>query len=818
MAYRRGCLRHSSFYSNSTRRGLAGEATLRLVLLIIILSIFAGYMLVSMSQFNWSDENPSLVNLAATHYEQFMSATNSTIQTSNSSYASVGQNWDGYEAQCYQQRFFINHSCFNDSSSSTSIFGASDTISVPTVSTPSVSGVNGNNCCWLGEWVGVGTSFHTTDGTLIQAGIAKATNYWNSQTNVDGFSHNNIAWYEASVSYNDIGTNDNLAWPTTCSPIQDGDSITISVKEDTVTRTQSTFHFTWNDLTHPCNLNSPELTSNSQVNLSVAYFIVEAPHKSTCNYVIKGVEICQIPAYEPAVQQTAWFMDSSGNLVSVFKSDTTQLEDILNQSQDTSGFFNIHNSITGSNSWQSPYATSAQQGINNNNCGQTFTFVPSPNPISLPAGTTTTQAGIANSVDGFWCGSTCEYFTPTVVPSSGLTVSCNGGTIPQNWFTPINCTFNISVSGSYAITLTSLCPTGTSGTTACSAALYLNPDFTVSADPIQLTTISNSPGTSTITLSSQGGFGGTIAGSLATPSGISCTLNPTTVTLTSPVLSNSGQTATASLSCTGSAGTHTVTVTGISESLSHSATVTYNVQDFTVTASPTSISVPAGTTAYSTVSVSSLNSFSGTVILAATVSQQGLSCTLSSTNITGSGSSTLSCVGTPGSYSVTVLGTSGPITHSIVLTFVVANSDFTISVPYTSYYMSTKTQVTETITLNSVGSFTGTVQLVAPLTSCPQNYCSQGPGGGALPSSVSLTFGSGTSTLRISSGTGTGNYIITLAGNCSSGCTSQGQGHSIKIYVTVSNNLSPNTVIFGFSPSLAQNGVSTANRKVTCGP
>ncbi len=940
-----------------------------------------------------------------------MSATNSTIQTSNSSYASVGQNWDGYEAQCYQQRFFINHSCFNDSSSSTSIFGASDTISVPTVSTPSVSGVNGNNCCWLGEWVGVGTSFHTSDGTLIQAGIAKATNYWNSQTNVDGFSHNNIAWYEASVSYNDIGTNDNLAWPTTCSPIQDGDSITISVKEDTVTRTQSTFHFTWNDLTHPCNLNSPELTSNSQVNLSVAYFIVEAPHKSTCNYVIKGIEICQIPAYEPAVQQTAWFMDSSGNLVSVFKSDTTQLEDILNQCQDTSGFFNIHNSITGSNSWQSPYATSAQQGINNNNCGQTFTFVPSPNPISLPAGTTTTQAGIANSVDGFWCGSTCEYFATSVVPPSGLTVSCNGVTIPQNWFAPINCTFNISVSGSYAITLTSSCPVGTSGIVSCSASLYANPDFTISADPVQLTTVSNSPGASTITLSSQGGFGGTIAGSLTTPSGISCTLNPTTVTLTSPVLSNSGQTATASLSCTGSAGTYTVTVTGTSGSLSHPATITYNVQDFavagsptsvpvlsgtsgtstiavstvngftgtislaatvspsteltctlsptsvplgtsgtstlscsgsfgtytvtvtgtsgslshsatvtytvnyftvtasptsitvnagvagtstitvapvngfagtvtlavstnstnlsctlsstsitggsgtstlsctgsvagnylttvtgtsgtfsysptvtylvqdfTVTASPASVSVPAGTTAYSTVSVSSLNSFSGTVILAATVSQQGLSCTLSSTSITGSGSSALSCVGTPGSYSVTVTGTSGPITHSIVLTFVVANSDFTISVPYTSYYMSTKTQVTETITLNSVGSFTGTVQLVAPLTSCPQNYCSQGPGGGALPSSVSLTFGSGTSTLRISSGTGTGNYIITLAGNCSSGCTSQGQGHSIKIYVTVSNNLSPNTVIFGFSPSLAPNGVSTANRKVTCGP
>src|SRR6266487_4898940 len=216
MAYRRGCLRHSSFYSNSTRRGLAGEATLRLVLLIIILSIFAGYMLVSMSQFNWSDENPSLVNMAARHYEQFMSATNSTIQTSNSSYASVGQNWDGYEAQCYQQRFFINHSCFNDSSSSTSIFGASDTISVPTVSTPSVSGVNGNNCCWLGEWVGVGTSFHTSDGTLIQAGIAKAVDgFWCGST-CEYFATSVVPPSGLTVSCNGVTIPQNWFAPINC--------------------------------------------------------------------------------------------------------------------------------------------------------------------------------------------------------------------------------------------------------------------------------------------------------------------------------------------------------------------------------------------------------------------------------------------------------------------------------------------------------------------------------------------------------------------------------------------------------------------------
>src|SRR5207249_4745344 len=324
---------------------------MRLVFLTIILSVFTVGALISTSQSNASDESPSHVNPAGAHYEKRLSATNSTIQTGNSSYSNVNQNWDGYEAQCFQQRYFINHSCFDDSSQSTSIYGASGTISVPPVQTPTVSGANGNNCCWLGEWVGVGTSFGASDNTLIQAGIAKETNYWNSPTNVDGFSKNNIAWYEAIVPNNNIGTNFNFAWPASCSSIQDGDSITISVREDTISSSTSTFHFTWNDLTHPCILTSPELTASSQVNLSVAYFIVEAPGSRACNYVVKGRGVCQIPAYEPAVQQTAWFMDSSGNLVSIFKSDTTQQEDILNQCYDTTGFFNILKSMTGSNSW-----------------------------------------------------------------------------------------------------------------------------------------------------------------------------------------------------------------------------------------------------------------------------------------------------------------------------------------------------------------------------------------------------------------------------------------------------------------------------------
>src|SRR5439155_748141 len=64
-----------------------------------------------------------------------------------------------------------------------------------------------------------------------------------------------------------------------------------------------------------------------------------------------------------------------------------------------------------------------------------------------------------------------------------------------------------------------------------------------------------------------------------------------------------------------------VTVTGTSGSLSHSVDVTFTVvsstpvPDFTMTANPSSLNISAGTTGKSTITLTSLNGFSGTVNL-----------------------------------------------------------------------------------------------------------------------------------------------------------------------------------------------------------
>src|SRR5207253_4594679 len=73
----------------------------------------------------------------------------------------------------------------------------------------------------------------------------------------------------------------------------------------------------------------------------------------------------------------------------------------------------------------------------------------------------------------------------------------------------------------------------------------------------------------------------------------------------------------------------------------------------------------------SSVTVAPLNGFTGTVTLVVTTNSTSLSCTLSSSTITGgSGSATLSCTdSTAANYMATVTGTSGSLSHSSSVTY-----------------------------------------------------------------------------------------------------------------------------------------------------
>jgi len=95
--------------------------------------------------------------------------------------------------------------------------------------------------------------------------------------------------------------------------------------------------------------------------------------------------------------------------------------------------------------------------------------------------------------------------------------------------------------------------------------------------------------------------------------------------------------------------------------------------DFTITASPSNLTIPAGSTGASTITVTSINGFSGTVSLTDTV-PAGLTCSMSPSAVTlgtgGTATATISCTSSVcATYTVTITGTSGSLSHSTTVTY-----------------------------------------------------------------------------------------------------------------------------------------------------
>jgi hypothetical protein len=99
--------------------------------------------------------------------------------------------------------------------------------------------------------------------------------------------------------------------------------------------------------------------------------------------------------------------------------------------------------------------------------------------------------------------------------------------------------------------------------------------------------------------------------------------------------------------------------------------------DFTLSASPTSVSTAAGASGTATIAVGALNGFTGNVSLAVAGAPTGASATLSPTSVTGSGSSVLTLSAgsaAAGTYNVTVTGTSGALSHPAAVTWTIGGS------------------------------------------------------------------------------------------------------------------------------------------------
>src|SRR5438445_6950122 len=264
------------------------------------------------------------------------------------------------------------------------------------------------------------------------------------------------------------------------------------------------------------------------------------------------------------------------------------------------------------------------------------------------------------------------------------------------------------------------------------------PDFNITANPSVLSLTAGSLGNSTLTVMSQNGFGDNVTLSVMTNStGLGCTLNPLLIT---------GGSGSSTLSCRGSpGGYYNATVTGINATWTHSTSVLFQVQYFALNA-PSSVVAMVNVTRSLTVTSSPLGGFTGTVFLIATTNSTRLSCSLSPMSVsTGSGNSTLSCMGTViGNYLATIAGTNSSLTHTIGIVFVVGDFEITLRQSQVTVFEGYSTTVQ--FVFASDNRFSGRINLTA-VVAPPTGYT--GPLPTMSPSSTFVDL-AGTSTATVS--------------------------------------------------------------------
>ena len=203
------------------------------------------------------------------------------------------------------------------------------------------------------------------------------------------------------------------------------------------------------------------------------------------------------------------------------------------------------------------------------------------------------------------------------------------------------------------------------------------PGFSLSASPASVSVGQGSLGKSTITSSVTGGFSSAISlSATGQPTGVTIGFSPTSIT------GAGTSTITITVAPSTAIGTYTITVNGTSGGKTETATVTLKVTQgkpgFTISASPSSISVPIGGTGSFTVTTTVFNGFNSPITLSATGAGSAQTVTFSPSSIAapGSGTSTMSVkVGnaTLGNHKIAIRGAGGGLLHTTTVVLVVTN-------------------------------------------------------------------------------------------------------------------------------------------------
>jgi subtilase family serine protease len=293
------------------------------------------------------------------------------------------------------------------------------------------------------------------------------------------------------------------------------------------------------------------------------------------------------------------------------------------------------------------------------------------------------------------------------------------------------------------------------------------PGFSLSASPTSVSVVQGSSGTSTITTSVTGGFDSAIT--------LSASGQPTGVTVsfgTNPVTGAGSSVMTMTVSSSTVTGTYPITVTGTSGSTTETTSVSLTVTStptpaFTISASPTSVSVVQGSSGGSTITTAVSGGFDSAITLSASGQPTGVTVSFGTNPIAapGSGSSTMTMAvaasTVTGTYTITVMGTGGGLTHSatVSLTVTAATSGtFAISVSPTSGYLDRGQSGYAVVSTTVSGGFDSAIALSA--TGVPTGVAYEfSPASIAAPGSGSSEF-----ILSVSRTAPLGTYKITITG------------------------------------------------------
>jgi subtilase family serine protease len=201
-----------------------------------------------------------------------------------------------------------------------------------------------------------------------------------------------------------------------------------------------------------------------------------------------------------------------------------------------------------------------------------------------------------------------------------------------------------------------------------------SPSYSLSASPASITVTQGGSGSSTITVAVSGGFDSSVALSASgLPTGVTAGFSPASIT--------GAGTSTLSFTVASSTatGTYTITVSGTSgstvETTTVALTVTGTTPAFSISASPSTITIARSSSGEVTVSTTVSGGFNSAVALSATGEGNQNSVSFNPSSITGAGSSTMTITvgrrASLGSHTVTVTGKSGTTSHTATVTFTV---------------------------------------------------------------------------------------------------------------------------------------------------